>query len=133
MVVRVDGGFNGDTLLVEHDKVVEEAIRLQVEDSLLAPSQDGVVRLVVTNPTGFTQVAQEGDELGWATAVSVVMPREDSMGAQVLAVREDCCQRKNDQLRRKKIRELLEGITVIEPEKSELLSFLEDHNEVQAA
>ena len=128
VVVKLDGGSYGDPLLVEHDRAVEEAVGLQVEDSLLAPSREGVAQLVVTNPTGFTQVAQEGEELGQATKVSVVVPEENLKRVQVLTIRDDCYQRKNDQLRRRKIRDLLRGVAIAEPEKSELLKFLEDHN-----
>ena len=61
--VKTDVSECGGPLLIAYDKTVENATGLQVEDSIFTPS-DGVSRLVVTNPSGYTQVVEEGEELG---------------------------------------------------------------------
>ena len=49
-------------------------------------------------------------------------------GGLSVPIREDCYPKKHDQLRRKKISVLLGRIAVAKPKKSEVLNFLEDHN-----
>ena len=55
--VKVEHHDDRKPLLLEYDKEVEDATGLQVEDALLNPSWEGVAEVVVTNPSGFTQVA----------------------------------------------------------------------------
>ena len=53
-----------DLLFLEGDPRVEEETGLQVEDTILSPNKDGVAKLSVWNPSGFTQTIQQGKELG---------------------------------------------------------------------
>lgn len=46
-----------------------------MEDGIFTP-QGGVAQLVVSNPLGFTQVVEEGEELGTVTEVTVVVPED---------------------------------------------------------
>ena len=46
-----------------------------VSGSLLRTTETGLAQLVISNTSGWTEVIQEGKELGVATCVSVINPR----------------------------------------------------------
>ena len=127
MSVKTDVSECGGPLLFEYDKTVENATGLQVENSIFTPS-DRVVRLVVTNPSGYTQVVGEGEELGRASEVSLVEPKVESTCVKMLSVPMDQKQAPCDLERCKKIRELMVPTDVAEPDRSKLIQLLEDHN-----
>ena len=76
VLVQVDAESCKGPLLLEYQSDVEEATGLQVEDALLSPAKGGVSQLVVANRSGFTQVAQEGADLGEATEVTLITSGE---------------------------------------------------------
>ena len=125
--VKTDVSDCGGPLLIEYDKTVENATGLQVEDSIFTPS-DGVACLVVTNPSGYTQVLGEGEELGRASEVSMVEPNMESTCVKMLSVPMDQKQAPCDMERCKKIRELMVPTDVAESDRSKLIQLLEDHN-----
>ena len=74
-----------DPLLLEPRPRIEDDIGLQVEDTVFTPSLDGVACVIVTNYSGFTQVAEEGDKLGEVTVIPTSrnqMHSHGSSGAQ---------------------------------------------------
>ena len=104
VLVKLDGSGPNDPLLLEYDETIKNATGLQVEDTLLSPSGEGLARLVVTNRSEFTQVATEGDDLGGAARVTIVHPAEEAR-AQVYVVSGEVKdkQARVDQLRCKKV------------------------------
>lgn len=59
-------------LLLEYDCTVEETLGVQIPDALLQPSEERRARLVMTNPSGYTQVVEPSATLGEATPAMVV-------------------------------------------------------------
>ena len=53
---------------------VEEETGLQIEDALSQPTIDGRAQMVLSNPSGFTQVVKQGLELGIAILATVIQP-----------------------------------------------------------
>ena len=65
---------------------------VQIPDALLQPSKEGRAHLVMTNPSGYTQVVEPGATLGEAAAAGVVEHLPPGMGvsAEVVSPRESC-------------------------------------------
>ena len=53
---------------------VEEETGLQIEDALSQPTIDGRAQMVLSNSSGFTQVVEQGLELGIAILATVIQP-----------------------------------------------------------
>ena len=43
---------------------METSLGLQVGDAVILPAENGIARVILSNQSGFTQVAGERDELG---------------------------------------------------------------------
>ena len=71
MLVKIEGSITADSLLLEREPRVEDETGLEVVDSLIPVTQDGVSCVVITNQSGFTQTAEEGFTLGMASQVRV--------------------------------------------------------------
>ena len=52
---------------------------LQVDDSVLQPSKEGVTQVVIANPTGCSCTWDEGTDLGEATSITVIEPEEEQL------------------------------------------------------
>ena len=75
--VRVDGSWSKrGPLLLEHDNGTELDTGVQVEDALLQRSEKGFPQLLIVNPSGLKQVAEEGCVIGKAEAVSVALEED---------------------------------------------------------
>ncbi len=61
-------------LLVEPDLVVCCERGMQVADSVVVPSEDGIARVTITNCLGMSQLAEMGMEVGIATPTEVIDP-----------------------------------------------------------
>ena len=86
VLVKTDAGKHKGPLLIEYDEAVEKATGLHVQDAIFIP-QDGVAQLVVSNPSGFTQVVGEGEKLGMVMEMTVVQPEEVEESGEVTGVR----------------------------------------------
>ena len=75
--VQVEGGREGEPLLLESDPAVEEELGLEMSDTLLQPAGDGRAQMVVANTSGITQQVLPGTKLGQVMRVAVV----DNAGA----------------------------------------------------
>ena len=71
--VKAEACKHAGPLLIEYDEDVEKETGLHVQDAIFTP-KDGIARLVVSNPSGFTQVVEKGEELGNVMEVAVVRP-----------------------------------------------------------
>ena len=83
VLVKIEGSITADSLLLEREPRVEDETGLEVVDSLIPVTQDGVSCVVITNQSGFTQTAKEGFTLGMASQVTVVSPDERATDSQV--------------------------------------------------
>ena len=73
--VRLEGdGGVGSAWLLEPDTLLEASTGLQVVDTLVEPTADGVAQLVLTNTNGYTQHCEQGVELCRGAAATVVEP-----------------------------------------------------------
>ena len=73
--VQLDNEHDGsEPLLLERSMQVEEETGLQIEDALLQPTVEGRAQMVLSNPSGFTQVVEQGQELGIASPAPVIQP-----------------------------------------------------------
>ena len=99
-----------------------------LQDSRWRTLSSPLARLVVTNPSGYTQVVGEGEELGRLSEVSLVEPNVESTCVKMLSVPMDQKQAPCDLEHCKKIRELMVPTDVAEPDRSKLIQLLEDHN-----
>ena len=57
--------------------------RLKVEDSLLQPDGEGKAFIVMENHTGYTEVLEEGTDVGLVTPASVIKPLQKPESATV--------------------------------------------------
>ena len=73
--VQLDNTHKGsEPILLERSMQVEEETGLQIEDALSQPTIDGRAQMVLSNPSGFTQVVEQGLELGIAILATVIQP-----------------------------------------------------------
>ena len=130
VLVQVDAESCKGPLLLEYQSDVEEATGLQVEDALLSPAKGGVAKLVVANRSGFTQVAQEGADLGEATEVTLITPGETLVDAHARVVTGTQSESPGDRERERyqKLEAMLEGTDLLEPEKTQLVELLREHH-----
>ena len=71
--VQLNNKYDGsEPLLLECSMQVEEETGLQIEDALLQPTVEGRAQMVLSNPSGFTQVVEQGQELGIASPATVI-------------------------------------------------------------
>lgn len=77
--VQLDNTHKGsEPILLERSMQVEEETGLQIEDALLQPTVEGRAQMVLSNPSGFTQVVEQGLELGIAIPATVI---QSTLGA----------------------------------------------------
>ena len=73
--VKLSDGITGNCpLVVEPDLTVCRDRGVQVADSVIVPSEDGIVRVMITNCLGMSQRAEMGMEVGVATPTEVIDP-----------------------------------------------------------
>ncbi len=85
--VRCDTNtWDAGLLLFERDPEIEEATGLEVEDVLLHPTKRGRAQIILSNPSGYTQVVEEGLELGQVSPATVVQPAVSDDQEPVLPV-----------------------------------------------
>lgn len=71
--VIVEPNLSGQChVLVECALAALSRTGLSIPDAFLEPTSDGWARLLVTNPSGFTQTVEQNVLLGEATIVEVV-------------------------------------------------------------
>ena len=63
-------------LLLEPDLTVCRERGVQVTDSVVMPSTDGIARVMITNCLGISQRAEMGMDVGIATPIEVIDPPE---------------------------------------------------------
>ena len=68
--VQVEGARDGTPLLLEPDQAFERELGLEVPDTLLRSSVDGLAQAVVVNTSGFTQRVAPGTVMGQAEEVT---------------------------------------------------------------
>ena len=78
--VQVEGARDGTTLLLEPTHTFERESGLELSDTLLQPSADGLTHAVVANTSGFTQRVAPGAMMGKAEEVTVVDPLRTGTG-----------------------------------------------------
>ena len=73
--VKLSDGVSGNgPMLLEPDLTVCRERGVQVADSVVVPSADGIARVMITNCLGMSQRAEMGMEVGIATPTEVVDP-----------------------------------------------------------
>ena len=60
--------------LLETNTALKQSSGVTLADSLVNPNANGLAKVIITIPTGFTQSIEEGTELGSATEVNLVEP-----------------------------------------------------------
>ena len=70
--VQVEGARDGAPLLLEPTQAFEQEIGLELSDTLLQSSADGLAQAVVANTSGFTQRVDPGTLMGQAEEVTLV-------------------------------------------------------------
>ena len=83
VVVQTEPCSSKEPLLLEYDDSLERALGIQIPDTLFLPSEEGRAHLVVTNPSGYTQVVQPGATFGRAVTATVVPPGGGESGVVV--------------------------------------------------
>ena len=127
-----------EPLLLERSAQTEEDTGLQIEDALLQPSTNGRAQLVLSNPLGFTQSANQGLELGTAIPATVVHPDlcdptvqqcDQATPLSKSHEPEAKINRVTVEERRAMLMERVEEPDLPDKEKRMLLGFLADHHE----
>ena len=73
--VKLSDGVSGNgPMLLEPDLTVCQERGVQVADSVVMPSEDGIARVMITNCLGMSQRAEMGMEVGIATPTEVIDP-----------------------------------------------------------
>ena len=114
VLVHVEGKYFQEPLLFEYQPRVEASLRLQVEDAVNSPAENGIARMVLANLSGFTQVAGEGYELGETSEVTVVESNEGLADEHdyMLNSTNTHSQKRRDVDRRQKVQTMLEDSTL---------------------
>ena len=116
-------------ILVESDSILNNSLGIMVGSSLLKPDEDGVAKLPIWNPAGFTRTLEAGEILGKATEAAVVHPSNSEPEVQMVSAREETGEIYREQiLRKEKLRDLLGEPDLPPLEKEALLAFLADHH-----
>ncbi len=71
-------------LLLERNPTIEEAMDIEMEDALLRPTRGGHALMVLSNPSGYTQVVERGTDLGVVTPATVIPPALQEVSEPVL-------------------------------------------------
>ena len=61
-----------DPVHIKADTHLKENTGVMMEDAILSPTEDGLAQTVIPNPTRFTQVVEEGTEIGTGMLATVV-------------------------------------------------------------
>ena len=80
--VQVDEQLHKGPLLLESDPSLEESTGLLVDTSLI---QSGQSRVLISNPTGYTQKIEKGTQLGTAMRAKIVSVATEGTETQALA------------------------------------------------
>ena len=143
--VHVDSHGAGSPMYVECNPHLEDETGLCAEDVLLQPNADGHARMVFSNLSSYTQVAEGGTTIGKAVTATVVEaegpwepednlpvrseslePQPEDETGEVRRVRES-----DDILQRKqRLRELVPETALLDAsQKDQLYNFLTDHHQ----
>ena len=76
-------------ILVESDSNLHNSLGITVGSSLLKPDEEGVAKLPIWNPAGFTRKLEAGEILGNATEAAVVHSSNSEPELQMVSARED--------------------------------------------
>ena len=135
VLVKIDGDTLADPLLLECKPEVKEETGLEVVDSLMPRTSDGISQVVLVNRSGFTQTADKALALGKATQVTVVVPDDDLSGAQatpgdrsdVQVLRVEGTEKTRG--RQGKLQEILAETDLPEHQRRQLLALLNEYND----
>ena len=74
-LVKVDGEhLSRDPFLFECEEGLQWTTAIRVSDALVQVEDDNTARILVDNPSGFTQTLEQGTRLGSASSVTVNTP-----------------------------------------------------------
>lgn len=143
--VHVDNRGADMPVYVERNPQLEDETGLRAEDALLLPDADGHARMVVSNPSSYTQVAECGTTIGEVMAATVVeVEASPEAAVDLLAVSDSPepqlkdgpgevrrVMESDDILQRKqRLRDVLPAPGLLDPSQQEqLYGFLTDHHQ----
>ena len=116
-----------DTPVVfEPSERMEQDRGIHAEDCLLEPSNDGTIKVPLTNPTATTRIIQAGEVLGQVTPASVIQAEgaETFVGRVLSASRDQQQGVAQEVLRKTKLRETIEELDLPPGEREAFQSFL---------
>ena len=103
-----------------------------MEDAILSPTKDGLAQIVIANPTGFTQMVEEGTELGTGMLATIVEPTESSSDSKTPSTVSQVATLKSSTQRQDLLIQLMGKPDLPESERKRLVKLLSDHHEVFA-
>ena len=121
--VKMDAGDQEEPLIVEQG---EELAGLQVESAVVSCSLDGYAHVLVTNQSDATLKVSKGTLVARAEAVDEIVSPESFTDEEYINVRRVTST--SEELRRQKVREMVDLAEVPLNEKSMLHDFLADHH-----
>ena len=125
--VRIGGEHPVGTLLMEGFREVEAKVAIQIDDCLLHSENDSWI--VITNPSGFTQVLEGGTKVGEAHPVEVETQSKETTQSQVMRVTATVEENNQVQVRKQQLEAALGQLDIPRQEKETLLSFLTNHHQ----
>ena len=125
--VRIGGEHPVGTLLMEGLREVEAEVAIQIDDCLLHSENDSWI--VITNPSGFTQVLEGGTKVGEAHPVEVETQSKEITQSQVMRVTATVEENNQMQMRKQQLEAALGQLDIPRQEKETLLSFLTNHHQ----
>lgn len=131
--LHTESGDTGEEpLLMEHAHSVEleEATGLQLEDTLLRPTKDGLTQLVISNPSGYSMSIESGTSLGEAVGATVVAHEPTACPASEGATQENARKIQSEAWRKQKLCEMVGRPEHLCPDQiASLHEFLCKHHE----
>ena len=122
--------LTGKSMLLERDPSLEESTRLQLEDVLVQPTEEGIAHLRIYNPSGFTGAIREGTILGEAVEATEISPcdtLEDSQEQhEIPEIRKVSAD--SDDKRKQELLKKLEEPDLPDAEKTLLCNFLTNNH-----
>ena len=125
--VRIGGEHPVGTLLMEGLREVEAKVAIQIDDCLLHSENDSWI--VITNPSGFTQVLEGGTKVGEVHPVEVETQSKETTQSQVMRVTATVEENNQVQMRKQQLEAALGQLDIPRQEKETLLSFLTNHHQ----
>ena len=116
------------TVLVEAEPTLHTELGIELLDSLIEPTTDGVASLFMVNSTGFTQTVDQDTEVGFAHCIEITKPTSENADESNLASVFVISAEKSEE-RIQKLWDILDNPNLPEPESEGLKDLLSSHHQ----